>query len=190
MFMIFELAIGLRPPKRCCHPNHAILLSKKSPTVQTVQYKVVMLVLQDVHQTLIGAKFCENNEKKMNAKTGPPHAPGKIQQTCMEHDVCFVPHVPYINSSDLESPLLIIESFPAKLETSQLLFQIRKKASDLSEGTKLKFKQKFLRTQETLKKKFAEAVAPGRTEECIDDVLTENTNEEESSVPGDMQHVQ
>ena len=98
----------------------------------------------------------------------------------MEHDVCFVPHV----------PLLIIESFSAKLETSQLLFQIKKKASDLSEGTKLKFKQKILRTQETLKKKFAETVAPGRAEECIDDVLTENTNEEEFSVPGDMQHVQ
>ena len=108
----------------------------------------------------------------------------------MEHDVCFVPHVPYISSSDLESPLLIIESFSAKLETSQLLFQIKKKASDLSEGTKLKFKQKCLRTQEILKKKFAEAVASGQTEECIDDVLTENTNEEDFSVPGDMQHVQ
>ena len=51
---------------------------------------------------------------------------------------------------------------------------------------KLKLKQKFLRTQETLKKKFAKAVAPGLTEEFINDVLTENTSEDE--VPGDIQH--
>ena len=51
---------------------------------------------------------------------------------------------------------------------------------------KLKLKQKFLRTQETLKKKFAEAVVPGQTEEFINDVLTENTNGDE--VPGDIQH--
>ena len=46
----------------------------------------------------------------------------------------------------------------------------------------------MLRTQETLKKKLAEAVAPGQTEEFINDVLTENTNEDEFPVPGDIQH--
>ena len=51
---------------------------------------------------------------------------------------------------------------------------------------KLKLKQKFLRTQEILKNKFAKAVAPGLTEEFINDVLTENTSEDE--VPGDIQH--
>ena len=104
----------------------------------------------------------------------------------MEPDVDFVPDVPYICSSDLESSLLISESLSATLETSPLLFKIKKKkVSDLSEGTKLKLKQKFLRTQETLKKKFAEAVAPGLTEEFIN-VLTENTSKDE--VPGDIQH--
>ena len=64
-----------------------------------------------------------------------------------------MPNVPYISSSDHESTLLISESFSATLETSLFLFQIKKnKVSDLSEGTKLKLKQKFLRTQETLKK--------------------------------------
>ena len=40
------------------------------------------------------------------------------------------------------------------------------------------------RTQET----FVEAVAPGQTKEFINDVLTENTNEDEFSVPDDIQH--
>ena len=83
--MLFELAIGLRPPKRCCHPNHAILLSKKSPTAQTVQYKVVILVLQDVHQTLIGAKFCENNEKKKKNKRKDMSTPCNRKDTTDLH---------------------------------------------------------------------------------------------------------
>ena len=130
--------------------------------------------------------------KRIMAKIVQPQAPGKkanlMQESSMEPDVDFVPDVPYICSSDLESSLLISESLSATLETSPLLFKIKKKkVSDLSEGTKLKLKQKFLRTQETLKKKFAEVVAPGQTEEFID-VLMENTNDDEFSVPGDIQH--
>ena len=93
---------------------------------------------------------------------------------------------PYISSSDLGSSLLISESLSATLENPLAFQNKKKKNSDLSEGTKLKLKQKFLRTQETLKKKFAEAVAPGLTEEFINDVLTENTSKDE--VPGDIQH--
>ena len=102
----------------------------------------------------------------------------------MERDVDFVPK-PNISSSDLESSLLIGESLSATLETNPLLFQIKKKnVSDLSAGTTLKLKQKFFKTQETLKKKFAEADAPGQMEEFI---LTENNNDEFSAC-GDIQH--
>ena len=94
---------------------------------------------------------------------------------------------PYISSSDLGSSLLISESLSATLENPLAFQNKKKKNSDLSKGTKLKLKQKFLRTQETLKKKFAEVVAPGQTEEFID-VLMENTNDDEFSVPGDIQH--
>ena len=112
-----------------------------------------------------------------------------MHESCMEPDIDFVPDVPYINSSDLESSFLISESLSATLEASPLLFQNKKKkVSDLSEGTKLKPKQKFFRTQETLKKKFAAAVAPGQTEEFINDGLTENTNEDGYLVPGDIQY--
>ena len=54
----FELGIGCRPPKRCCHPNHPILLGKKAPTVETVPYKVAMRMLQEGHQIPVVAKFC------------------------------------------------------------------------------------------------------------------------------------
>ena len=65
------------------------------------------------------------------AKIVQPQAPGKkanlMHESSMEPDVDFVPDVPYISSSDLESSLLISESLSATLETSPLLFQIKKK---------------------------------------------------------------
>ena len=154
-------------------------------------------MLQEGHQIPIGAKFCfphlksENNVKNNGKDSSTPSTRKDTAQlmheSSMEPDADFVPDVSYISSSDLESSLLISESLSATLETSPLLFQIKKKkVSDLIEGTKLKLKQKFLRTQKTLKKKFAEAVAPGQTEEFINDVLKEYTNEDE--VPGDIQH--
>ena len=82
----FELGIGWRPPKRCCHPNHQFCFIKKAPTAQTVPYNVVMGTLQEGHQILIGGKFCfphlksESNEKN-KSKDSSTRAPGKIQQT-------------------------------------------------------------------------------------------------------------
>ena len=150
----FELGIGWRLPK-CCHPNHPILLGKKAPTVQTVPYKVVMQqMLQEGHQITIGAKFCfphlksENNEKNNGKGSSTPSTrkdtANLMHESSMEPDVDCVPDMLYVSSSDLESSLLISESLAATLETRPLLFQIKKtKVSDLSEGTKLKLKQKF-----------------------------------------------
>ena len=180
----FELKIGWRSPKCYCHPNHPILFGKKAPTVRTVPYKVVMKMLQKDHQIPIGAKFClphlKNENKKNKCKDSSTPSTNKdtnlMHESCMEPDVNVVPDEPYISSSDLESSLLISESFSATFETSPLPFQTkRKKVSDLSEGTKLKQKQKFLRTHETVQKRFAEAIVPGQTEEFINDALTENT---------------
>ena len=154
-------------------------------------------MLQEGHQIPIGAKYCfphlksekneKNNRKDCSTPSTRKDTANLMHKSSMEPDVDFMPDVPYISSSDLESSLLISESLSATLETSPLFFQIKKKkVSNLSEGTKLELKQKFLRTQETLKNKFAEVVVPGQTEEFIDDVLTENTNEDE--VTGDNQH--
>ena len=78
--------------------------------------------------------------------------------------------------------------FLQHLRLVRYFFRLKKKVSDLSERTKVKLKQKFLRTQDTLIKKFAEAVVPGHMEKFISDVLTENTTEDDFSVLGDIQH--
>ena len=143
----YELGTDWRRPKRC-HPNHPILLGKKAPTVRTVPYKVVMRMLQEGHQIPIGTKFCfhhlksENNGKNNGKDSSTPSTrkdtANLMHESSMEPDVDFVPDVPYISSSDLESSLLISESLSPTLETSPLLFRIKKKkVSYLSEGTNL-----------------------------------------------------
>ena len=119
-------------------------------------------MLQEGHQIPIGAKFCfphlksENNVKNNGKDSSTPSTrKDKAQlmhESSMEPDADFVPDVSYISSSDLESSLLISESLSATLETSPLLFQIKKKkVSDLSEGTKLKLKQ-VLKNSRNIKK--------------------------------------
>ena len=143
----YEFGIDWRSPK-CCHPNHPILLGKKAPTVRTVPYKVVMRMLQEGHQILIGAKFCfhhlksekneNNNGKDSSTPSTRKYTVNLMHESSMKPDVDFVSDVPYISSSDLESSLLISESLSPTLETSPLLFRIKKKkVSYLSEGTNL-----------------------------------------------------
>ena len=96
------------------------------------------------------------------AKIVQPQAPGKkanlMHESSMEPDVDFVPDVPYINSSDLESSLLISESLSATLETSPLLFKIKKKkVSDLSEGTKTETQTKVLKNSRNIKKEICKS---------------------------------
>ena len=105
-------------------------------------------MLQEGHQITIGAKFCfphlksENNEKNNGKGSSTPSTrkdtANLMHESSMEPDVDFVLDVPYISSSDLESSLLISESLSPTLETSPLLFRIKKKkVSYLSEGTSL-----------------------------------------------------
>ena len=96
------------------------------------------------------------------AKIVQPQAPGKkanlMHESSMEPDVDFVPDMPYINSSDLESSLLISESLSATLETSPLLFKIKKKkVSDLSEGTKTETQTKVLKNSRNIKKEICKS---------------------------------
>ena len=131
----YELGIGWRTPKRCCHPNNPILLGKKAPTVWTVPYKVVML--REGHQIPIGAKFCfphlksesnvKNNSKDSSTPSTRKDTAKLMHESSMEPDADFMSDVPYISSSDIESSLLISESLSVTLETSPLLFQIKKK---------------------------------------------------------------
>ena len=94
-------------------------------------------MLQEGHQIPIGAKFCfphlksENNVKNNGKDSSTPSTRKDtaklMHESSMEPDADFVPYVSYISSSDLESSLLISESLSATLETSPLLFQIKKK---------------------------------------------------------------
>ena len=147
------------------------------------------------HQIPIRVKFyfphlkSKNNEKNDGKDSSTPsirkNTANLMHESSMKPDVDFVPDVPYIQVI-LNPHCLLLKAFLQHLRHVHYIFRLRKRVSHFSEGTKLKLKQQFLRIQETLKKKFAEAVAPGQMEEFINAVLTENTNDDE--VLGDIQH--
>ena len=56
--------------------------------------------------------------------------------------------------------------------TSPFSFQIKeKRIEDLSDGTKQKVRKKYEQIKMQLEKKFAEAIAPGQSDELISQVL-------------------
>ena len=63
-----------------------------------------------------------------------------------------------------------------------------KPINDLSESTKQKLRQKLCRMQKKLESQFTEAIAPGQSEEFIENVLNANTEEAKTEIiPDDLQ---
>ena len=73
--------------------------------------------------------------------------------------------------------------------TSPLSFQIKQKRIEhLTESTKPKVKKKYERVKSQLEKRFAEAIAPGQSEELISQILhNEDCNEDDTEpVPEEL----
>ena len=62
----------------------------------------------------------------------------------------------------------------------------KKKITDLKGSTKQKLHQKFERLQQKLEQWFAEAIAPGQSEELITSVLHFQNEDENSEIPEDL----
>ena len=181
-FHRFDSGIGWIPPRRCLHPHHKFEKGKKSPACRAVPLDKIVLVNKKFNATLpVGAKFCfkhykEEIENKDNGtldnsviyqqKSSTPNKEEfEPEEICIAEEITDIAY----NSG---------VSLTQTLETSPLTYQIkRKRVSDLADETKQKLKRKFERAQKQLKKKFAEAIAPGQSSEFIDVVL-DSKNEE------------
>ena len=123
--------LGWRPPKCCCHQNHPILLGKKTPTVWTVPYKVLMWILQG-HQIPIGVIFyfphlkSKNNEKNNGKDSSTPSirkdTANLMHESSMKPDVDFVPDVPYIHVI-LNPHCLLLKAFLQHLRQVRYIFR-------------------------------------------------------------------
>ena len=74
-----------------------------------------------------------------------------------------------------------------KSKSNDVSYQKKKRISELSESTKQKLRQK-LSLQKKLESQFAEAIAPGQSDELIENVQHANTDEGKTeTIPDDLQ---
>ena len=133
----------------------------------------------------LGAQFyfkqLKLETKEESKKTiSSPNAQATVPQESMPSDEMFAAEDISISEDVLDTASVGGTNLTCKLDTSPIQYQIkRKRVSDLAESTKQKLKKKFERAQEQLKRKFAEAIAPGQSEEFINDIV--NDKMEQSS---------
>ena len=72
------------------------------------------------------------------------------------------------------------------LETSPIKFQFKRKLEHVDDSTKQQMKWKYKRMEENLRKKFAESIAPGQSEDFLA-MLNQEQNETEDPVPDEFQ---
>ncbi|XP_065677378.1 uncharacterized protein LOC136092761 [Hydra vulgaris] len=88
-----------------------------------------------------------------------------------------------VSQEILDESLRSRESVTEVLNASPIKFRLKRKFEYLEDTTKDKLKRKYVRLENLLKKKFAEAVAPGQEEILIDFLNSKNVDEINSPLP-------
>ena len=109
--------------------------------------------------------------------------------SCTPVDEDFVPIEISLSNESISTATETATSLCSALNASPMMYHIKKKRiSELSESTKQKLRQKLCRMQKNLESQFAEAIAPGQSEEFIENVLHANTEEGKTeTIPDDLQ---
>ena len=182
-FHRFDFGIGWKPPRQCFHPDHKFSAGVKSPACHPVPAPIVLSVSKKFNTHIpLGAQFCFKHLKletkeESNRTISSPNAQATVPKESMPSHETFVPEDIYISE---DTAYVSGINLTCTLDTIPIQYQIkRERVSDLAKSTKQKLKKNFERAQEQLKRKFAEAVAPGQSEEFINDIL--NDKMEESS---------
>ena len=182
------MGIGWKQPNRCQHPDHKFQVGRKAPKLRTVPLNTLALFNERNSPLPVGSAFCFSHLKSLTAtqKEGDDTDPEPTTPVKSSTPACdnYVPDTAIISDETLEEATSIADCLCDALVTSPLSFQIKqKRIEDLSEGTKLKVKMKFERVKSQLEKRFAEAIAPGQSEELISQVLHNEDGHEDNIEP-------
>ena len=122
----------------------------------------------------VGSSFCYNHLRSESASfRAPSISPVKsLVQQRTPTDSNYHPEEIILSSDVTENAQASGSSLSDILDASPIQYQIKqKKVEELSENTKQLLKGKFIRFKQQLEKKFAEAIAPGQSDELIQTVL-------------------
>ena len=153
------------------------------------QHSKCTIVTLKKHFPFVGAAFCTKHRKSITSTQEEENTENSTKQlNCSTLDADdYVPEEPLISEEAIEKATTSANSLCDATVTSPLSFQIKEtRVNDLSENTKQKLRQKFERVKLQLEKKFAEAIAPGQSEELISHVLNHSDSQKHDPVPEDI----
>ena len=178
----YTLGVGWRQPKQCCHPDHPLHNKKKGPLTRAVPFDTLQSFNSRNKPLPIGTVFCF---KHLKVETNIASKESKIKTTDLspiaistpttekDDDKEYLPEEISIPDETVSSAAKTAVSLCSALNASPMAFQIKnQRVENLSDGTKQKLQQKLMQMQKNLEKTFAEAVAPGQSEELMNNVLS------------------
>ena len=101
----------------------------------------------------------------------------------------YVPEEVVVPQEILDDSIKSSEDVTDVLNASPVKFRLKRKFELIEESTKEKLKNKYIRLEKQLKRKFAESVAPGQEEDVINFLSKINEEDEESKVTEDIQRL-
>ena len=192
----YSLGIGWKQPKRCCHPEHQGTKGIKAPSLRVVPLKYLPMFAKNGTLLPAGGKFCVNHykltlkcyaEAENNKENNSAEELTPVKCSSPNDDI-FIPDIAVVSEESINKSENAANSLCETLDASPFTFTIKEKLiSDLSDGTKQKVRQKYERAKLRLEKRFAEAIAPGQSEELIAQVLRCEDQIKEQNVPSDLE---
>ncbi|XP_065681689.1 uncharacterized protein LOC136095279 [Hydra vulgaris] len=193
-FHRYTFGIAWSPPKTCFHPHHLNIIGKKSPALRASPIHVVISMSKRYNEVFsVGAMLCFTHLKQefalsivnenTNLCTETQTQQEQTYMTPATPDEEFDPGEINVSPEILDDSLRSLESVTEVLNASPIKFRLKRKFEYLEDTTKDKLKRKYVRLENLLKKKFAEAVAPGQEEILIDFLNSKNVDEINSPLP-------
>ena len=182
----YSLGIGWKQPKQCCHPSHHDESKKKGSKTRAIPLQTLKSFNNRNKPLAIGSVFCFTHLQAETKKVKEESAdfsvsPVAVSTPTAEKDEEYQPEEITIPEEAITIAAETAMSLCDVLNSSPVPFQIKnQRVSNLSDTTKQKLRQKLTRMKKSLEKTFAEAIAPGQSEELINDLLspTEKSSDE------------
>ena len=172
------MGIGWKQPNRCQHPEHKFQAGKKAPKLRCIPFNTLAGYNENNPPLPVGTAFCFSHlkaiscEHQKNDESEEINADNTPKKYGPPADDIYIPDAAVISAEALEKAANTANSLCEVLVTSPFSFQIKeKRIEDLSDGTKQKVRKKYEQIKMQLEKKFAEAIAPGQSDELISQVL-------------------
>ena len=171
----YNLGVGWKQPKVCQHPHHEYQHGKKSPAVHPSPISLTLnLTAQYGVCVPIGSMLCfKHLKKQVDVDTN-----NDFMCSRSEFDTKYIPEEINVTDEALDISIHDGNGITQLVNASPIKFQLKRKLNVINDDMKQRTHKKFQRFIDCAKKKYAECVAPGQSEELLQ-ILNESSDEEQ-----------